>query len=170
MGVEFSLPFPFPKIGLEFSTWIPVPEKWEWNLPFPVPVPEVQKSFPLMAGFGWKSLCGVIVWAPLCGANNSKRYSTFQRIQQNWFLFEIYVNRDCNIFHFHLKKWFSIRDFFLLHNLTSGGLLNLAVQWQMTKVHWKKNQIAFYCTCQLKLWFGAINYQNSKWFGVWAYL
>merc|ERR1712074_404677 len=49
MGMEFSFPFPFPKIVLEFSTWIPVPEKWEWNLPFPVPVPEVQKSFPLMA-------------------------------------------------------------------------------------------------------------------------
>ena len=49
MGMEFSFPFPFPKIGLEFSTWIPVPEKWEWNLPFPVPVPEVQNSFPLMA-------------------------------------------------------------------------------------------------------------------------
>ena len=27
--MEFSFPFPFPKIGLEFSTWIPVPEKWE---------------------------------------------------------------------------------------------------------------------------------------------
>ena len=25
--MEFSFPFPFPKIGLEFSTWIPVPEK-----------------------------------------------------------------------------------------------------------------------------------------------
>ena len=45
MGMEFSLTF--LKIGLEFSTWIPVPEIWEWNLPFPVPVPEVQKSFPL---------------------------------------------------------------------------------------------------------------------------
>ena len=36
--MEFS--FPFPKIGLEFSTWIPVPEIWEWNLPFPFPFPK----------------------------------------------------------------------------------------------------------------------------------
>ena len=61
---NFSLSFPFPKMGMEFFTLIPVPEngngvlwnfhsrsrKWEWNLPFHVPVPEVQKSFPLMAG------------------------------------------------------------------------------------------------------------------------
>ena len=45
MGMEFSLPFLFRKIGLEFSTWIPILEIWQWNLPFPVPVPEVQKSW-----------------------------------------------------------------------------------------------------------------------------
>ena len=49
--------FPFPKIGLEFSAWIPVPEKWEWNLPFPVP--EVQKSFPLMAA--WQHLVTILM-------------------------------------------------------------------------------------------------------------
>ena len=38
-----ELLFPFQKIGLEFSTWIPVPEKWEWICHLPIPVPEVQK-------------------------------------------------------------------------------------------------------------------------------